>query len=347
MRSFPVRLASGQGRAKAGEQVGQAGAYLASGLPAHVAPGQEQQVGPAGRIAPVPENLSRDSPDAAASHRAPCGPPQGEDQLPVGPSGAVPAEGPWASARAHAVPPKADRRCLASGLPHPADLHAQAVPPLRPPPAQDLPPIRRAHPLEEAVAALPLALVRLIRPFHCSSLVSDKVAIILPSPSPCQVSAERSRRRPHLERSSDFSGVSPRRSLLLLACLRSYAIRDDSRVGGLATIFLHKSPYNYLILITNSTYPHVWKSLCVTRPIWSWGLTSREGLRHPGGGSRGAAPERVRLVDQRKCPPGAWRHTVGRAWQVRSPHTRPLEGAIKRPGLVRDCSLGGPAQHLA
>ena len=64
MRCFPVRLASGQGRAKAGEQVNQAGAYLASGLPAYVAPGEEQQVGPPGSIAPVPESLSRDSPDA-------------------------------------------------------------------------------------------------------------------------------------------------------------------------------------------------------------------------------------------------------------------------------------------
>ena len=209
MRCFSVRLASGQGRAKAGEQVSQAGAYLASGLPAHVAPGEEQQVGPAGHIAPVPENLSRDSPDAAAGHRAPCGSPQGEDQLPVGPSRAVPAEGPRASAHAYAVPPEADRRRLGSGLPHPADLHAQAVSPLRPPPAQDLPAIRCAHALEKPVTVLPLASVRLIRPFHCSSLANDKVAIILPSPSPCQVSAERSehsRRRDHRGRPSDFSG---------------------------------------------------------------------------------------------------------------------------------------------
>ena len=209
MRCFPVRLASGQGRAKAGEQVNQAGAYLASGLPAYVAPGEEQQVGPPGSIAPVPESLSRDSPDAAPGHRAPCGSPQGEDQPPARSSRAVSAEGPWASAHAYAVPPKADRRRLGPGLPHPADLHAEAVAPLRPPPAQDLPAIRRAHPLEEAVTALPLASVRLIRPFHYSSLASDKVPIILPSPSPCQVSTGRSRRRARHGRPSDFFGVSP------------------------------------------------------------------------------------------------------------------------------------------
>ena len=267
MRYFSVRLVSGQGRPKAGEQVSQAGAYLASGLPAHVAPGQEQQVGPAGRIAPVPENLSRDSPDAAAGHRAPRGPPQGEDQLPVGPSRAVPAEGPRASAHAHAVPPKADRRRLGPGFSHPADLHAEAVPSLRPPPAQDLPAIRRAHPLEEAVSALPLAPVRLIRPFHCSSLVSDKVPIILPSPLPCQVSAERSPTpaRPGAARIS-LAGL-PRWPLIFLDRLRHKAICDDGLIGCLASIFLHKIQPNYLILLMILTYPHMWKSLCVTRPL--------------------------------------------------------------------------------
>jgi hypothetical protein len=118
MCCFTARLASGQGRAKAGEQINQAGTYLASSLPAHVAPGEEQEIGPAGHIAPVSENLSRDSPDAAAGHRASCGPPQREDQLPVGPWRAVPAEGPWASAHAYAVAPKADRRRLAARFPH-------------------------------------------------------------------------------------------------------------------------------------------------------------------------------------------------------------------------------------
>jgi hypothetical protein len=41
MRCFTARLASAQGRAKAGEQLGQAGTYLAPGLPAHVASGEK------------------------------------------------------------------------------------------------------------------------------------------------------------------------------------------------------------------------------------------------------------------------------------------------------------------
>ncbi len=180
-----------------------------------------------------------------------------------------PAESPRAPSHAYAVPPEAARWSRGPTLPHPVGLRRQAVPPLRPAPAQDLPPIRRAHALEEAVTAFSFALVRLIRPFHRSSMPIGKVVIILPSPVTCQGGgASVIAPWPWSERWAALGclgwGVlyssSPH---AIWGCGRE--IRDDGWVEGLLTNFLHKSGCNYWILLLGITYPHMWKSLCVTR----------------------------------------------------------------------------------
>jgi hypothetical protein len=53
-------------------------------------------------------------------------------------------------------------------------------------PPENLPAVRRAHPFAKAVAAFPLASIRLIRPLHGPSSRWKKKGIILPLPFVCQ-----------------------------------------------------------------------------------------------------------------------------------------------------------------
>jgi hypothetical protein len=74
------RLATLHCGAQASVKLREAGAELPSGLPAHVAPRQEQHIRSGARTAPAPQDLARDPPDAAPGRGRPRRTPQGQDE---------------------------------------------------------------------------------------------------------------------------------------------------------------------------------------------------------------------------------------------------------------------------
>ena len=117
------------------------------------------------------EDLSRNAADAAAGRGAACGPPQRHDQSSSSIRCVISARRPRTGAHPDTAPPQTAGRCFpAPPACHAVGLDGKPVSPLGATSLQDLAAVRRAHPLEEPVAPLALAPVRLICPLHESSM---------------------------------------------------------------------------------------------------------------------------------------------------------------------------------
>jgi len=166
--SLSVCLTSRQGNRQPLQELRQASAHLTARVATDVAAGEKQEVRRLGAFALARQDLPGDAPDAAARDRASAGAAQGKDQ-PAPARGVVRTDGPWSCADPDALSPQVTGQSLPAPPTHRRPLNGQAVPTLGTPPLENLSPVRRAHPLEKAVASLALALVRLICPLHAPS----------------------------------------------------------------------------------------------------------------------------------------------------------------------------------
>lgn len=169
------RLAARQRIRETGQKFCQASAYLPARLAAHIATREKQQAHPCGPTNAVCEDLSRDPADPATRRGPARGPSQRHDEAAAARRRCIPACGPRTCAYPDPASPQTS--CRRFGRPpacHLVNLEREPVSALGAASLQDLAAVRRAHSLEEPVAALALAAVGLICPFHEPSLDRDK-----------------------------------------------------------------------------------------------------------------------------------------------------------------------------
>lgn len=155
---------------EASHEFSQPGAHLPARVVVHIAPGEEQQVYPSGRAELLCEDLSRDTANATPRRGTAGRPPQRHNQSPRAMRRPIPACGPRTRAYPDPASPQSSGGSVGKAPAcHFIGLHCEPAAALCATSLQDLAAIRRAHPLEKAVATLALALVGLICSFHGSS----------------------------------------------------------------------------------------------------------------------------------------------------------------------------------
>lgn len=152
-------------------ETGKIGADLTARTATDVAPGEQQDVqGGCLLDSDVFEDFPGNPSDSAPGNRRTRNTTQRHDQETAFTVNLLCVNRPRTRTHADAVAPKLAAPCLPCTAPHCwLASYCQAVPSLRPAALQYLSAIGGAHALQESVASLPLALVRLVRSLHDSS----------------------------------------------------------------------------------------------------------------------------------------------------------------------------------
>jgi hypothetical protein len=312
-----IRLPACQRVRETNHEFSQSGAHPSARVAVHIAPCEEQHIYPRSRAQPVREHLSRDAANAAARRGATCGPPQRYDQSPSALRRRIPACRPWTRTHPDVASPQTSDRCVGEPPPrHCMGLGCEPMSALGAASPQNLTAVRRAHPFQEAVAALALAPVGLVCPFHGSSVNGEKVPMIWRLALVCQVLraawmsllAFLQRRLATEHLGSMCSRVSRNKWIIVQGPL-PYPGRVRVSAPGRPGRILPSIPgyvfYNILNLKDKQTYPHLWKSLCVT-PVSLAGPSSKSAK----------LPVRFNIVRCRKFLTFRWHFSqhFGKIW---------------------------------